>query len=325
MTYYVNYSKNRLAELKKVEGNKHFGAQRFIEATRWYSEAISLHQKATYYGNRALCYFKVGSYDLCLSDATTSVTIDPKYLKGYVRQANVHLVRGDTEKARSAIEMAIKQNNGLKSQEMDQELQRITRAEKHMSDVQNNFEKSDYRAVVYYCTQVLEFCPESTPHKILKAEALVYQQKHQEAQEIITDVIRFDKMNVDAFYVRGLVLYYMDSQDKALMHFKEALRLNPEHEKSRKAYSRIKNLMSLKEKGNEAFKKNHLDEAYKIYSDALKMDPLNTLFNAKLHFNRSAVSSKVCHVTSFRPISIMIIMFLLLSTEESSGLEISTG
>lgn len=59
---------------------------------------------------------------------------------------------------------------------------------------------------------------------------------------------------------------------------------------------RARALKYTKEKGNEAFKSGEHQEAYDLYSQALLIDPLNTSTNAKLHFNRATVSSKVCPI-----------------------------
>nr|CAD7587376.1 unnamed protein product [Timema genevievae] len=56
---------------------------------------------------------------------------------------------------------------------------------------------------------------------------------------------------------------------------------------------RAKALKQKKEEGNEAFKASRLAEAYNLYTEALRIDPHNSLTNAKLHFNRATVSSKL--------------------------------
>ena len=54
--------------------------------------------------------------------------------------------------------------------------------------------------------------------------------------EVANDILRQDKINADAIYIRGLCLYGNDDIDKALMHFQQALRLAPDHFKAMEAY-----------------------------------------------------------------------------------------
>merc|ERR1712192_330878 len=102
-----------------------------------------------------------------------------------------------------------------------------------------------------------------------------------------------DNMNADAIYVRGLCLYYEDNVERAFSHFTQVLRFAPDHVKAKEIYRKAKSLKQKKEEGNTAFKAGNLDEAYKLYSEALAIDPHNRSTNAKLYFNRATVAAKL--------------------------------
>lgn len=71
----------------------------------------------------------------------------------------------------------------------------------------------------------------------MKAECLALLKRYQEAQEIVNDVLNnIDKQNVDAIYVRGMCMYYMDNIDRAFSHFQHALKLAPDHTKTVSIY-----------------------------------------------------------------------------------------
>ncbi len=52
---------------------------------------------------------------------------------------------------------------------------------------------------------------------------------------VISDLMRADPNNVDAVYVKAMCFYYQDIQDKAKRFFTQALRMDPDHTKSRQA------------------------------------------------------------------------------------------
>ena len=54
-----------------------------------------------------------------------------------------------------------------------------------------------------------------------------------------------------------------------------------------------KQLLARKEEGNMAYRQGKMEEAYLLYSEALEIDHLNILTNAKLYCNRALVGSKV--------------------------------
>ena len=119
--------------------------------------------------------------------------------------------------------------------------------------------------------------------------------RYKEAQEVANELLRNDSTNIEAIYIRGLCLYYEDNIDKAFSHFQQVLKLAPDHSKAKEAFKRARQLKTKKDEGNEAFKANRYEEATRLYSEALLVDPENKISNAKLYFNRATVGAKVCN------------------------------
>merc|ERR1719471_1055242 len=161
-----------------------------------------------------------------------------------------------------------------------------------VADSQQAYQAGDYRKSLWCLDKALEVANYSTTLKALRAECLAFLGRYAEAQEAANGVLTLDNMNADAIYVRGLCLYYEDNVDRAFSHFQQVLRFAPDHTKAKEAYKKAKSLKSKKEEGNTAFKAGNLDEAYKLYSEALLIDPCNRSTNAKLHFNRATVAAK---------------------------------
>ena len=107
-----------------------------------------------------------------------------------------------------------------------------------------------------------------------------------------------------------LVSIGQDIPEKATQFFQQALRVAPDHTKSRQAIKvskcgdqrwnlkrlslqKSKLLLAKKEEGNAAFKAGHHQQAYELYTEALAVDPLSMYTNAKLYCNRALVGSKV--------------------------------
>ena len=80
-----------------------------------------------------------------------------------------------------------------------------------------------------------------------------------------------------------------------------------------------KKLLARKEEGNAAFHQGKVQEAYDLYTEALTIDPLNILTNAKLYCNRALVGSKVrCNCTmlllgSFSRKKVFLLFYCVLS------------
>ncbi|KAG9474211.1 hypothetical protein GDO78_004491 [Eleutherodactylus coqui] len=147
--------------------------------------------------------------------------------------------------------------------------------------------------VVFCMDRALELAPACHRFKILKAECLALLGRYPDAQSVASDILRMDSTNADALYVRGLCLYYEDCIEKAVQFFVQALKMFPDHQKARLACRNAKALKAKKEEGNQAFKEGNYEMAYRLYSEALSIDPNNIKTNAKLYCNRGTVNAKL--------------------------------
>jgi len=233
----------------------------------------------------------VSKYKSALEDAQTATKLDPTFVKGYLREAKCHLLFGDVTAASRCLEEAKKRDPDNPA--LPQEKKNLEILKKHIEDSDKYYAKKDYRSALYNINRALAIGSECLRFKIMKAEYLSLLGKNIEAQEIVNDILRFDSLNVDALYIRGMSLYYIDNVEKAFQHFQQVLRLCPDHEKAKDIYRKAKQLMAKKQEGNEAFKNNKIEDALNIYTAALAIDPLNSLTNAKLYFNRAIMNSKV--------------------------------
>ncbi|CAG2057515.1 unnamed protein product, partial [Timema podura] len=213
-------------------------------------------------------------YKEALEDARKSVALDNTFVKGYIRIVKCSLALGDIITAENAI--AKVQELEPNNISLAPEISKIAVAKRFMEEGDKAYNKQDYRKVVFCMDRALEQVS-CVKFKLIKGECLAFLNRYQEAQEIANDILHVDKQNADAVYVRGMCLYYQDNVDRAFSHFQH----------------RAKALKQKKEEGNEAFKASRLAEAYNLYTEALRIDPHNSLTNAKLHFNRATVSSKL--------------------------------
>ncbi|XP_067824973.1 dnaJ homolog subfamily C member 7 [Heptranchias perlo] len=282
----------REAELFKEQGNAFYAKKDYNEAYNYYTKAIDICPKnASYCGNRAATLMMLGKFREALEDAQQAVRLNDTFMRGHLREGKCHLSLGNAMAAGRCFQKVLELETGnppalteLKNAEAVLEYERMAEVD---------FEKGDFRKVVYCMDRALEFAPACHRFKILKAECLALLGRYPDAQSVASDILRMDSTNADALYVRGLCLYYEDCIEKAVQFFVQALRMAPDHEKARLACRNAKALRAKKEEGNRAFKEGSFDKAYELYTEALKIDPNNIKTNAKLYCNRGTVGSKL--------------------------------
>lgn len=281
-----------LANKKNQAAKELHFLKKYDKALILYSELIELcPDNAIYYGNRAACYMMLGKYHDALVNAKKSMQLDPKLTKAYVRVIKCSLILGDIIEVITTLSQLI---------ELDPENEAIAEAnaslkivQKFMVDAEAAYAAKDYRKVVYCMDRCCDISTSCTIFKLTKAECLAFLGRYKEAQKIVIDILHFDKQNVDAMCIRAVCLYFQDNTDKAFAYFQQILRLAPDHAKALAIYKKAKSLKKKKEEGNAAYKKEQYQEAYKLYSEALAIDPQNIIANAKLHFNKAIVAAKL--------------------------------
>ncbi|CAH2988614.1 unnamed protein product [Chilo suppressalis] len=287
----VPKSPERLAEEKKESGNHLYKFKNYKGALTMYDEAIKLcPENAAYYGNRSACYMMLGMYKKALEDAQKAVALDPSFTKGYIRIAKCCIALGDLSGGEQAVTRASELGGADCATSERRALESLRKLHE---EGQRAMEAADYRRVVFCMDRCLDYSPSCSKAKLKKAECLALLGRCQEAQEIANDSLRFDSLDAEAIYVRGLCLYFEDKDEQAFKHFQQVLRLAPDHKKAMETYKKAKLLKQKKEEGNEAFKMGRWQQALTLYNEALTVDKKNKTVNAKLYFNKATVCAKL--------------------------------
>ena len=69
----------------KAKGNALMGQKLYDSAIENYTKAIELNPDPVYYSNRAAAWGGLGQHEKAVEDAESSISIDPKFAKGYSR------------------------------------------------------------------------------------------------------------------------------------------------------------------------------------------------------------------------------------------------
>ncbi|XP_076008233.1 dnaJ homolog subfamily C member 7-like isoform X2 [Genypterus blacodes] len=282
----------REAEGFKEQGNAFYSKKDYSEAFNYYTKAIDASPRnASYYGNRAATLMMLFRFREALEDSQQAVRLDDLFMKGHLREGKCHLILGNAMAASRCFQKVLELEPS--NRDAQQEFKNATTLLEFERMAEFGFEKRDFRKVVYCMDRALALASACHRFKILKAECLALLGRYPEAQSVASDILRMDSTNADALYVRGLCLYYEDCIDKAVQFFVQALRMAPDHEKARLACRNAKALKAKKEEGNLAFKMNNYEAAYRLYTEALAIDPNNIKTNAKLYCNRATAGTKL--------------------------------
>ncbi|EPY21136.1 TPR-repeat protein [Strigomonas culicis] len=98
-------------QIAKDKGNEYFRVGKTQDAIHSYTTGIDLdpHSSTSHilYGNRAMCYIKLGEWDKAEKDATTCVQMNRGYAKGFFRRAMARKNMGKLKDARADLEAVL--------------------------------------------------------------------------------------------------------------------------------------------------------------------------------------------------------------------------
>uniref|UniRef100_A0A8C4LP19 DnaJ heat shock protein family (Hsp40) member C7 n=1 Tax=Equus asinus TaxID=9793 RepID=A0A8C4LP19_EQUAS len=173
----------REAESFKEQGNAYYAKKDYNEAYNYYTKAIDMCPKnASYYGNRAATLMMLGRFREALGDAQQSVRLDDSFVRGHLREGKCHLSLGNAMAACRSFQRALELDH--KNAQAQQEFKNANAVIEYEKIAETDFEKRDFRKVVFCMDRALEFAPACHRFKILKAECLAMLGRYPEAQSV---------------------------------------------------------------------------------------------------------------------------------------------
>lgn len=120
------YRKARALKQKKEDGNAAFNASRLDEAYALYTEALAVDNansaaNAKLYFNRATVCSKLNRLPEAITNCTSALTLDPKYLKALLRRAKCYMDSAEYDKAIADYEVALKMDGSRENRRLLQE------------------------------------------------------------------------------------------------------------------------------------------------------------------------------------------------------------
>jgi len=123
--------------------------------------------------------------------------------------------------------------------------------------------------------------------KCLHVETLIVKQDYENALTEATILLRSNPNYGLAIKIRAIVLFKNGHHEPANKHIKVAMSQDPDNKEIQQLFRTFKNILRLKEEGNEAIKNEDYDKAIIKYHDCIASDVTNFVFNSAVYCNRA--------------------------------------
>jgi len=92
--------------------------------------------------------------------------------------------------------------------------------------------------------------------------------------------------HIPALLLRGRTYYMLNDFELAQRHFREGLRMDPEHKECKQVYRQLKAMLNTQKNADEELAGRKLQEAYEDYTKGMQFDPQHRHFNSKMMLGR---------------------------------------
>ena len=158
-------------------------------------------------------------------------------------------------------------------------------------------EQKKYREAIIIIDNLISIIGSSFQQlNIMKIKVLIELKRPEEAYNLSNIVMRSSiQYNNDSelLYLRAKCLYAMNDAENALKHLQQAMRLDPDNSQVRIFLRKLKEMETQKEAGTTAFQAGTYQEAIRIWTSCLSLDPENKSYNSKIYYNRAVAHLKL--------------------------------
>ncbi|TPX38224.1 hypothetical protein SmJEL517_g00019 [Synchytrium microbalum] len=316
-----------LSERLRLEANELYKQGQYGGAAELYSRAIEFDPtNAMLYGNRAAALTMLKQWDDAIKDCREASTLDPEFVKAYIRASKCFLNVGNVNEASHQLELAksvIAKNPLLRENSVT--INRDVKVIEQVRELFANFEKmraaKDYKgALAQLETAILATDPtiklsplsaQSASQssrlvgadlsgiplawRLLRADILVDCRELEEAGRIIAAITTAEPRSSEAITIRARLLFLLDNHQSSIIIqlLQQALSYDPDNRHARALLKQVKALEQLKKEGNDAFQQGKSEEAAAAYTKWLDQDSDSGVGRAKVLSNRATTLSKL--------------------------------
>lgn len=272
-------------------------AEEAIVQSRDYSQAIKyLLQAVSQEPSEALNYYqlyKVRSrqrqYDAALSDIRHAAELDKKYLPA---KAKLLVQLGQCVQAVEEYQTYLNGHSGEVSPELQKEMRAATECQQVMQSADAAFVQGDYQSAANLYEQALGMVEVGDDLRWPKAQSLFHLGDFYGTISDTGKLLKQNAQHLEAYRLRGQAYHRLGEHEQAILHYREGLKLDPEHKECKHGHKTLKMTEKKKKKGDDAFSAGKYKEAVEFWLQAIAVDATHAAFARSLQIQIARAYSK---------------------------------
>merc|ERR1719233_1975960 len=221
-----------------------------------------------------------------LAEICEPTFVSHEYVKACIGIITCCIRLSDLNMAREAIRLVTRLGKIRGVRVQSDTLDQMARFEENAIDA---FRNKQFNKALQFIDKALSHAAGCIRLMMARGDCLAQLGKFVEAAMAVSPILKQEDTHVGALFLKGFCFYQKNSIDKAMSNFQQSLQLNQEHSRAKLLLSKAKLFKEKKDLAIKAMKKTRLDDAEKILSDAILIDPRNKDVTAEFLAERAAV------------------------------------
>mmetsp|Transcript_16022 Transcript_16022/g.53698 ORF Transcript_16022/g.53698 Transcript_16022/m.53698 type:complete len:508 (-) Transcript_16022:77-1600(-) len=239
---------------------------------------------------RATAHIIEKKFEAALRDLAKVLEIKPDYFQALDKRAKIHTSQGRFQEAREDVQALLKSKDSASLRET---LSNLHLAEQAYDAAKTLLEQKNYQAARDHLNKAIDVASDCVQLLLMRAECHLKLGDRENALADTGKALKVDSKHMAALAMRGQAYYEMDELDMAQRHFREGLRLDPEHKVCKQAYRKIKQMENVAKAAQKEMDSKQYNEALESYEKGAKIDPNHVLFTGKMNLGRCQVLIKL--------------------------------
>ena len=211
-------------------------------------------------------------YSDALSDITKALELDPTNIDYRIQKAKLLKSLGQCDRA--VIEyQQISPQEATTADNVQTLIQEAMECDQVITQAQKSLLEEDYKSAVHYFTLAMKYVEQASDLMLQKSSASLMTGDYYGVISDTGQILKQYPQHLEAYRLRGMAYFWLNEHDLAIKHFREGLKSDPEHKGCKEGHKLVKKIDKKKKKADEAFAARKYDDAVKLYTEAILIQP----------------------------------------------------
>jgi len=269
----------------RSRGEEAFSLRKFDEALRLYEKATQVEpENGTNFYKLFRVHNRMRKFSSALSDIEKALELEPSNADWRMQKAKLLKSLGQCDRSfveyKKVLEILPKVPESLPA--LMNEASACDKVIKHAQEALMN---EEYETAAHYFQDALKYVDgQATDLLIQKATATLETGDYYSVISDTGSILKSYPKHLEAYRIRGMAYFWLNEHDSAIKHFREGLKLDPEHKGCKEGHKLVKKIDKKKKKGDVAFEAKNFEEAIEHYKGAIAIEPDHENFNRPTSF-----------------------------------------